>query len=100
MKTVNVEVTQNHIDNGAGGCRNCPVALAVNSHLKAGYCASAGNCTLKIFSVQGYVGDYDGHAIHACTMPEAARTFIRAFDREAAVNPISFELELPEGLLK
>lgn len=100
MKSLEVNVTQENIDNGQHmTCTRCPIARAINTpdvrifpqnidasvHLKDGWFTHR--------EKQGVIG-----FMYAFEMPAAATAFIEAFQRKQKVEPFSFTLKLrPKG---
>jgi hypothetical protein len=76
---MDVTVTQEHIDRGARGNKECcPIALALG-----------GNC--KVFAT--FVDFYEnGIYKESKPLPEEAQIFIRVFDRGYRVPPLEFKL--------
>jgi hypothetical protein len=92
MKTLNVHVTQEHIDKGKqGNCYFCPVALAITPH----------GAYYSIISTRSYE-----FVLYLCDKrkeaklptPEEVLDFINRFDAGKTVKPFSFALTIPEQL--
>lgn len=82
--TITVEVTQDDIDHGRRmECKHCPVAIAV--------CRIPGCENYQVGT--RYVRRSCGIGI---LMPPEAISFIRDFDCQQPVKPLTFELEIPE----
>ena len=92
-----IDVTQADID---GGCRgianNCPVAKAVQRHLKKDK-VYVGARTINIYEVLDGVLQ-EAAPIQSFATPAAVERFIRTFDVGGKVEPFSFELAIPEEL--
>lgn len=88
MRTVTVKVTEEHI---ARGIRRhptgCPVAQAI-VQATGKTCAVSG--TTIVFYSTFFNREFDVVA------PDSVASFVYAFDHEAPVLPLKFQLELPE----
>ncbi len=88
---VTINVTQEDIKQGcSGNARNCPVARAIVRAL---------NLTLGRVSVSNNLFIYmkdDVHHLGAMRTPDSVLQFIARFDTGCAVEPFSFELEIPD----
>lgn len=84
MKTITVNVTQEHIDKGeVNSVYNCPIALAL-SELGPEYSYAVNPSTLRNI-----------HNEWVADLPLGAVYFIREYDDLLTVYPFSFEVELP-----
>jgi hypothetical protein len=90
-----IQVTQEDIDQGIRGmCYACPVARAINRHLREGYFSAVGIILIEI-------EDAEQIQFHEIDTPEIAAEFIRRFDHlsiRCTVEPIEFDLCIPENL--
>lgn len=93
MVTVEAVVTQQLVDIGMRHvCSQCPVALAINEHLKPSARSHVGT---KIFGIwtKDAGRDYE--------LPRQAQEFISAYDNDLAVAlPYSFPISLPKRFVK
>lgn len=91
---LHVEVTSEDAKNGrVNSCTLCPVALAVNRALeKAGFTYKASVFTTEVCFFESWKFTMHPNS----RLPVAARDFIFRFDGGQDVEPISFDLELPE----
>lgn len=86
MKTMTINVTQEHIDRGTmEDCEHCPVALAINEAIPGTRSDVGGN--------QIYIGNYHCTSREIQT-PEVVRQFIARYDSDVLVKPFSFTIEL------
>jgi len=90
---ITVKITECHIATGlrrSSSC--CPVALAVKSLLKQ-------ECFVSVHSKS--VGFYDTVSQPVVSvLPGQAHEFILAFDENMEVEPFSFDLEIPDNMIK
>lgn len=101
MKTVLIEVTQACIDGGdPGNPCNCAIQRAVQPKLRPGLSCKvgfmAGGYLLNIFAVENVTA----FVVNSRRLPRNASNFAARFDDRFPVEPISFELELPEEVLR
>lgn len=77
-----ITVTQEDIEKGKRGCRNCPIALATNrtTLLDA---AVYPHCIISVDMGTVWV------------LPKKAQQFIQRFDDGKPVHPFTFDIELP-----
>lgn len=79
-------------------CYSCPVARAIERHLKKGFYPSVGSVFMKIIS---FVGSYRKEGIW---LPSKVSSFINSFDawpnRRLELQPFSFVLNLPIEVLE
>lgn len=83
---VHVEVTREDIENGNYGCSRCPVALAIRRAIPG----SIPLVTRTNFTLMGASGK-------KYQTPPGMRDFILEFDNQLPVEPITFDLEVPDG---
>lgn len=90
MKTLKIEVTQEHIDSGVvRDCQQCPIAIAIAQHLTHRIVVEVGDSALLTHSETGKLVDVD--------LPDEADDFICAFDGEDIsdpVKPFAFDLDV------
>lgn len=73
-------------------CGRCPVALAINEHLKPGARAFVGTDTFGFWTLD------DGLDLE---LPDAAKDFIHRYDNMQAITfPVVFPLQIPRKFLK
>lgn len=93
---VTIDVTAEDIAEGKQIiCTACPVARAINRRLAPGWEAAVGSGE--------YVLDPETWSDHCSVeglLPPAASEFILAFDLGRPVAPFSFQLDLPDYLLR
>lgn len=106
MASIQIMVTQDHIDHGiAGNCFHCPIALAINERLAPGFKARV--TVSKIWICQGY----DPKLMSAMFFPDeilktvqpapySVNLFIRRFDMAFKPSPFSFRLDIPSEYLR
>jgi hypothetical protein len=83
-----IEVTAAHIAEGKqSACFECPIALAI-----AGKCPGGLHVAVRIGQASLY-RSYGSGCLWTAALPEAASEFIKAFDRGAPVEPLTFELQ-------
>lgn len=88
---VEIRVTQKDIDNGViDNCDACAVARAIRRRVLPSVSASVTGDLLHLRTVE----DHD-----AACLPEEAKAFIRAFDRNMVVSPLRFTLDIPAKFL-
>lgn len=93
-----IDVTQADIINGVRmECTCCPVALAINKHLKPIFNSSVR--TGYIIIRRKATGSYSDSDVLSTENNAEMREFIRAFDVRGHVNPITFELDIPDKFL-
>lgn len=97
---VMIKVLKNHIKKGAPGiCKSCPVALAINRHLKKGFGSLVAADFVNFYTEAAW---FDA-PLPECgpqKLPKNAQAFISGVDLGKKVIPISFVLEIPDKLLK
>lgn len=90
----NVKVSHEHISNGEQKkCDKCPIALALNSILKP-------NLHVLVAVATILVDDVDGRTLACLSLPGTAARFALAFDKGLLVEQFSFDMEIPQNLLK
>lgn len=89
-----IRVTQADIDTGKPGktC-TCPVARAINRILNGSHFASVSNA-INIFRCGG------AQLKLQILFPQSVRNFIYRFDSRQPVQPLDFDIEIPEYLCK
>lgn len=88
-----VTVSKRHIDDGkCGSPKRCAVALAIREHVKEGIyvCIEAGQVCFTSYTK----ADFSRRKL-----PIEASQFIERFDRMKSVEPITFELDIPQDFL-
>lgn len=92
-KQITINVTKEHIDNGAQKtCELCPIAMAILQAMNLPRQDGPGEVLLGVADV--YVDFY--YRDFKSTLPQVAIDFIECFDRNRnMVYPFSFELEVP-----
>ena len=87
--TLDISVTQFHIDNGKRNvCSQCPIALALLDKLHS---IGLKNLWIKVWQVAYFNHDStEGVAEFVYHMPERAIDFIEAFDNGNHVEPFTF----------
>lgn len=90
---VEIEITRELAMRGErSACTRCPVALAINEHLRLGMASRVGTFT---FSVCNSKDCFDGE------LPPAARRFVDRYDHKLPIDfPVKFKLTLPKHALK
>lgn len=81
-------------------CNRCPIALAVDRHLKPGYEASI---RIISYGIQRPIEGSTAHEVQNGELPDTVRAFIRVFDAAETFplpSPITFELDIAEEALK
>lgn len=92
-----IHVSQADIDRGISmSCGKCPIALAINRVIAPQFKARAAH-VIEIVSLRIF-GDCIIQA--ACHHTRETGLFMGAFDNGRAVSPFSFDLDIPERLLK
>lgn len=90
MKTVKIDITWGDINQGRKkNCERCPVALAILRALKIEKHVFVGGTNVTIPSL----------GFNSFAFPEEVTRFIENFDSWRHVEPFSFILEIPEGVL-
>lgn len=94
-----VSVTQDHIDQGAPSePEYCPVALALFEVLRVPEGTPA--LRLSVGSTQVELSrDWPDERAADVELPDEAQAFITDFDDTGAVEPFSFELDVPDEVL-
>lgn len=101
---VTVNVTQEHIDRARKQlsrfdslrCTDCPVALALDDMLQAPYRARVYQGSFSILS-----RDLEWtYQVDNEPLPDSVQTKIAAFDGQNKMQPFSFELSLPDHVVK
>jgi len=89
MQTYRICVTQEDIDQGARqSCVACPIALAARR-------AGVANAEVGCRDLWQTTWDEDGEdETTFVRMPQVARDFVRAFDRNEKTSPFEFEVTL------
>jgi len=89
---VDIEITRELAMRGSRWvCSQCPVALAINQHLRPGLQSYVGKEMVQIV----------GSRSHVSQLPTVAHEFIRRFDHQLPINfPVTFRLALPKQVLK
>lgn len=76
----NIQVTQEHIDEGIqASCYACPLALAISEE-----CQTYANVGASTVAINGHLID----------LPPEAVSFIRSFDADGEVEPFGFALDI------
>ncbi len=89
---MNINITTEDIINGTQqNCGKCPIARAINK-------ISRNTC--EVFNTIVCFYSDDGRYENTCFLPHNAMCFIGAFDRGEEVFPMSFEMDIPQTLLK
>lgn len=91
MRPFKIRVTQEHIDNGIqGSCWNCPIALAFDEVTKRLGIFTPFRVTVDAIDVLVWLpfDDY-GHWI-SVPLSRRARKFVKKFDDNKPVEPITF----------
>lgn len=92
LVNVLVEVTQEDIDSNSHTCVSCPVHRAISRHLNP-------ESSVRVFPLganyytNGLYRDYWRH-------PAAVQKWIRDYDHDKPVKPISATLQIPRECLK
>jgi hypothetical protein len=90
---ITVSITREDIDEG---CRtdafNCPAAVAINRMLPPGYTCGVTSCNIHYYLSNKSAGQFE-------RTPPVLAEFVRTFDAEGIVDPITFELKGLEQLL-
>lgn len=88
--TFNVSVTQEDITGGTPvRPHSCPLALAINRALPAGYRASVIGPFFKLYAKDG---NYDV-LVATVNLPDHVKTFAKHFDQGNPVSPVEFSFE-------
>lgn len=91
MRTLRVEVTRYHINNGRRkDCRKCPIAIAMTPLLPAGYFAIVGPITTMIRMMLGN----DDVFVDSVMMPSVVHQWISAYDAGEPMGPFAFEIDM------
>lgn len=86
-----VSVTAERIRHGRRYyCDVCPVALAIKPHFPPELLIIADGFEVRVMQMQRGVAI----PVQTAPLPEAARAFVRAFDKGQPVEPFEFELDL------
>lgn len=94
MTAVRIEVTEQDIADGiAGQCDRCPIAIAIARACAADTSVRVGPALAGISAARMF-----GTAF--VKLPESAQDFIFRFDAARPVEPFSFTLDIPAGLLE
>jgi len=97
-RTVAVSITAQDIENGLrGGCFRCPGALAINRFLKEGLGSVVGYDLVNLVNLVTI--DKSAPVVFDVPAPEALTRFIVTFDDGRDVEPVTFDLTLPESVL-
>lgn len=88
-----IEVTRAHIRHGKRGeCRNCPIALAVDSHLNRDhYC--------EVHHDLSILNKHYLFSRVSMPLPASALNFAMDFDYGRPVEPFSFDIDIPTEAL-
>lgn len=73
-------------------CRSCPVALAIQKQLKAGYYVEVFIGTFRIWK------NGTTQVAHAAQLPRILENWINNYDRKFEAEPLEVELDIPEHL--
>lgn len=95
-KRITINVTQELIDQGGHGAHHCPVQKAVQP-LLVKHSDSGPSCGVTQQDIRFYLKD---DSLVKRRLPERVTNWIYRYDDGQNVEPISFELEVPECLLK
>lgn len=88
-----ITVTQAFIDAGERGeCKSCPIALAIQIHVKPEVTVMVDDATIDFETLNG---DYTWRRL-----PDAAKAFVSAFDNSEPCGPFEFELAIPKWALE
>lgn len=99
MKSVEVKVTQEHIDRGKRrDCAKCPVTLAADELVKPDVHLTTGKT--YIYWCDPWIDRTGDLEVQEAVLPAAAIGFIVDFDMGTWVAPFTFTIELPEEILK
>ena len=99
---VKIDVTQDDLGHGVKrSCRQCPGALAINRHLEKHAVVEVDEDTITIHQYRDNQGRGAYPRISTTFLtPLPLRNFVFAFDMGFAVYPFSFDLNLPESVLR
>lgn len=91
MKTIQVAVSQRHIDEGqVCNCDYCPVALGLVESIAPVRSASVACNWAHVFTTEGFWN---------VKLPTIVAQFIRDFDAGRPVSAFSFPLDVPDEVL-
>lgn len=92
MKTIQINVTQQHIEDGARrSCDRCPIALAM---LKAGFPSPYISSTWARLNHDYGQPEHQGRR-QQVNLPKIVQQFVRSFDSHHSVHPFSFTIKVP-----
>lgn len=99
-----IEVKQEHIDNGWRiTIDSCPVSLAINDVLKEDfktYIGATPNDTNDGIITACFILNIQTRVATVVMLPEFTGKFIVDYDAECGVSPFSFEIDIPDEMLK
>lgn len=89
-----IQVTQEIIDAATvADCNKCAIALAIKAVLDPKF-------TVAVGAYSAHIRNKDGVILLSPSVGGKAQSFIRRFDQGEKMQPIEFEMDIPEHFLK
>ena len=93
MNTIRIQVTENDIDSGAQDSpTDCPIARALRRACPNSQFVYVGDDFASLNRIPCELSN-----CKQIDLPEVAREFVRQFDKGGDVEPISFEMQIPDA---
>jgi hypothetical protein len=88
-----VNVTRKNINEAGCSSTRCPVARAIRPLMRS-------DVYFYVYSTRCEVEDASGNNQSSMSMPKEVRRFIKSFDNNEDVQPFTFQIDIPDHLLR